>query len=194
MRLSVAVVVDGTWKGKGEKRTFVTRPVGELATIKSLVATAAGTKEERGDKVTVECVPFFEQPAEVEVAATGFDALVKKNLPIAAGGAGALLLIAIGGTVFVMSRKKKKESTIDLKLAAESPPQLKVEANAAANPPAMASLPAPAVQEGPALSADAQAEAERIRAVTAEIASGDPYLAARVVRGWLSENNSEEAA
>jgi flagellar M-ring protein FliF len=193
MRLSVAVVVDGTWKGKGDKRTFVMRPAAELTTIKSLVATAAGTKDERGDKVTVECVPFFEQPVEVEVAATGLDALVKKNLPIAAGGAGALLLIAIGGTVLVMSRKKKKAGTIDLKLAAESPPQLKVEANPA-HPTAVASLPAPAIQEGPALSADAQAEAERIRAVTAEIASGDPYLAARVVRGWLSENNSEEAA
>jgi len=192
MRLSVAVVVDGNWKGKGDKRTFVIRPAAELATIKSVVATAAGTKEERGDKVTVECVPFAEQPVELEVAPVGFDAVIKKNLPIAAGGAGALLLLAIGGTVFVMSRKKKKENLVDLKLAAESPPQLKVETNP--NAPAVASLPAPAIQEGPALSADAQAEAERIRAVTAEIAAGDPYLAARVVRGWLSESNSEEAA
>jgi flagellar biosynthesis/type III secretory pathway M-ring protein FliF/YscJ len=141
----------------------------------------------------VECVPFAEQPVEPELVPTGFDAVIKKNLPIAAGGAGALLLLAIGGTVFVMSRKKKKEARIDLKLAAESPPQLKVETNPAGTP-AVASLPAPAIQEGPALSADAQAEAERIRAVTAEIAAGDPYLAARVVRGWLSESNSEEAA
>jgi len=193
MRLSVAVVVDGNWKGKGDKRTFVIRPAGELATIKSVVATAAGTKEERGDKVTVECVPFAEQSVEPEVVPTGFDAVLKKNLPIAAGGAGALLLLAIGGTVFVMSRKKKQQAKIDLKLAAEAPPQLKVETNPTGTP-AVASLPAPEIQEGPALSADAQAEAERIRAVTAEIAAGDPYLAARVVRGWLSESNSEEAA
>jgi flagellar M-ring protein FliF len=190
MRLSVAVVVDGTWKGKGDKRTFVIRPAAELATIKSVVATAAGTKEERGDKVTVECVPFAEQPVELaEQPVTGVEALVKKNLPAVAGGAGALLLLAVGGTVFLMSRKKKV-STIDLKLPAEAPAQLKVETAQAIAP---ASIP-PTMTESPALSADAQAEAEKIRALTAEIASGDPYLAARVVRGWLSEGTSEEAA
>lgn len=194
MRLSVAVVVDGTWKGKGDKRTFVIRPPAELATIKSVVATAAGTKEERGDRITVECVPFAEQPVDLPEEVAGFDAVLKKNAPLAAGSAGALLLLAIGGTVFVMSRKKKKESRIDLKLAAEAPPELKVDV---ANPAAAgvaASLPAPAIAESPALSADAQAEAERIRAMTAEIAAGDPYLAARVVRGWLAEGSSEEAA
>jgi flagellar M-ring protein FliF len=191
MRLSVAVVVDGTWKGKGDKRTFVTRPAAELATIKTVVATAAGTKEERGDKITVECVPFAEQPIEVAELPTGFDAVVKKNLPAVAGGTGALLLLAVGGTIFVMTRKKKKqERLIDLKLSPESPPQLRVETAQAISPK---SIP-PSVAEDPALTADAQAEAERIRAVTAEIASGDPYLAARVVRGWLSENSSEEAA
>jgi len=194
MRLSVAVVVDGMWKGKGDKRTFTARPAAELATIKNVVATAAGTKDDRGDRVTVDCVPFADQPVDQALEPVGFDALVKKNLPIAAGGAGALLLLAVGGTVFVMSRKKKKENRIDLKLAAESPPQLRVEANDAAPVPVAGALPAPLGADAPALTADAQAEAERIRAMTAEIAAADPYLAARVVRGWLSEGNNEEAA
>lgn len=189
MRLSVAVVVDGTWKGKGDKRTFVARPAAELATIKNVVATAAGTKDDRGDRITVECVPFAEQPIEVAELPVGFDAVIKKNLPVVAGGAGALLLLAVGGTIFVMTRKKKT-SKIDLKLAAEAPPQLRVETAQAISPQ---SIP-PSVAESPALTADAQAEAERIRAMTAEIASGDPYLAARVVRAWLSETTSEEAA
>ncbi|MDB4989878.1 MAG: fliF, partial [Myxococcaceae bacterium] len=190
MRLSVAVVVDGTYKGKGDKRTFVTRPAAELATIKNVVATAAGTKEERGDKITVECVPFAEQAPEIVAELpTGFDAVVKKNLPLVAGGVGALLLVAVGGTIFFMTRKKKREPLIDLKLSAETPPQLKVETAHAISPE---SIP-PTVAEAPALSPDAQAEAERIRAMTAEIASGDPYLAARVVRGWLSESNEEAA-
>ncbi|HEY6878531.1 MAG TPA: flagellar basal-body MS-ring/collar protein FliF, partial [Polyangiales bacterium] len=127
-RLSVAVVVDGTWKGKGDKREFVARSAAELGVIKNVVATAAGTKDERGDRVTVECVPFAEQATEVvaEAPALGLDALLKKNLPLVAGAGGALLLLIVGGTVYVIRRKKKgKEApTIELKLAAEPPPSL----------------------------------------------------------------------
>ncbi|MET0287963.1 MAG: flagellar basal-body MS-ring/collar protein FliF, partial [Polyangiales bacterium] len=213
-RLSVAVVVDGTYKGKGEKREFVVRSPAELAVIKNVVATAAGTKDERGDRVTVECVPFAETATEVvaEVAPTGVDALVKKNLPLVAGGGGALLLLIVGGAVFLVMRKKKgPPSKIELKLAAEPPPSLLgggvavTDAGAptlaaiGAGQAAAAALPAPkeaapATPEAAAAQADAKAEAERIRAATAEIASADPYLAARIVRTWLSEANNEEAA
>jgi hypothetical protein len=48
------------------------------------------------------------------------------------------------------------------------------------------SLPVP---ETKSLPEDSQAEAERLRALTSEIASGDPYLAARVIRTWLRESN-----
>src|SRR6195952_4245758 len=65
VRLSVAVVVDGTWKGRGDKPTFVPRAAAELATIKNVVATAAGTKDDRGDRITVGRGPFAEQPIEV---------------------------------------------------------------------------------------------------------------------------------
>jgi flagellar biosynthesis/type III secretory pathway M-ring protein FliF/YscJ len=175
--------------------------------IKNVVATAAGTKDERGDRVTVECVPFADQAIEVavEAPATGVDALVKKNLSLIAGGGGALLLLIIGGTVYLVTRKKKGKGPgrIELKLAAEPPPSLLGEGAAptlaaiGAGAQAAAALPAPkeaTTPEQAAAQADAQAEAERIRAMTAEIASGDPYLAARIVRTWLSEGNNEEAA
>ncbi len=215
-RLSVAVVVDGTWKGKGDKRAFVVRTPAELNTIKNFVATAAGVKDERGDRVTVECVPFADSATEVVAEAapvSGLDALLKKNLPLVAGGGGALLLLIIGGTVFLLRRKAKKEKGgIDLKLGAEPPPSLlgggAVEITADPPNPTLAAigagagsaaaLPAPAevpaTPEAAQAQADAQAEAERIRAATAEIAAGDPYLAARIVRTWLSEGNNEEAA
>jgi flagellar M-ring protein FliF len=210
VRLSVAVVVDGTWKGKGDKRVFETRSPAELGVIKNVVATAAGTKDERGDRVTVECVPFADQATEVvaEVVPTGVEAIVKKNLPLVAGGGGVLLLLIVGGAVFLVMRKKGP-GKIELKLAAEPPPSLlgggvtvtdgaaPTMAAIGAGTPAAAALPAPkepATAEAAAALADAQAEAERIRAMTAEIASGDPYLAARIVRTWLSEGNNEEAA
>jgi flagellar M-ring protein FliF len=206
VRLSVAVVVDGTWKGEGDKRAFTTRSPAELATIKNVVAAAAGTKDERGDRVTVECVPFAEQAVEVAVAeapVSALDALVKKNLPLVAGGGGLLLLLIVGGTVYLVTRKKKgaPATKVELKLGAEPPPQLLTPGAAGAPTMAaigaggasVAALPAPH-EDMPGLSADAQAEAERIRTATAEIAAGDPYLAARIVRTWLSEGNKEEAA
>lgn len=210
--LSVAVVVDGTWNGKGDKRTFVPRTPLELATIKNVVATAAGTKEDRGDRVTVECVPFADVAAamaEPEAKPEAFEVMLRKYWPHAVVGASALLLLAVMYTVISVARRKRAEAKLDLKLPAEAPADLKVEVAGAAGvlgagvqgtaaigagdgTAAAAALPAPNEAE---LAAAAEEEAERIRALTAEIAASDPYLAARVVRGWLSENsNSEEAA
>lgn len=190
-RLSVAVVVDGTYKGKGEKRTFVARSPSELTVIKNVVAAAAGIKDERGDRVTVECVPFAEQPVDlIEPPVQGIEAIVRKSWPYAVIGASTLLVLAVV-VAFVSSRKRKKEEQkrLELKLAAEVPPELK---QIEGPTPSMAQLNAPAITpESAPQTADAQAEAEKIRALTAEIASNDPYLAARVVRGWLSEGGSK---
>ncbi|MET0339904.1 MAG: flagellar basal-body MS-ring/collar protein FliF [Polyangiales bacterium] len=208
-RLSIAVVVDGTYTGKGDKRVFAARSPAELAVIKSVVATAAGTKDERGDKVTVECVPFAEQPVEVALPEpTGVDAMLRKNWPYAAAGAGLLLVLLVGGAV-MLGRKGKKGAAavpaleagrrpLEVRLGAERPAgEIGAGAPGAAGPeltPAAAQLKSPHITEDGALPADAQAEAERIRALTAEIASNDPYLAARVVRGWLAEGASDEEA
>src|SRR6185436_14050225 len=50
------------------------------------------------------------------------------------------------------------------------------------------SLPPP---DNAALPEDTQREAERLRALTTEIATTDPYLAARVIRAWLREQNEQ---
>jgi flagellar M-ring protein FliF len=187
-RLSVAVVVDGSWQGEGAKRTFVARSPAELATIKSVVSTAAGTKEERGDKITVECVPFADKPIEPVAAAPTLDEQVRKNWPIAAAGGGALLfLVLLFGVVRALRQKPAIEPRVNLKLGAETPQQLKLEEAANAARAELASSDSSA-----ALPADTQAEAEQVRALAAEIASNDPYLAARVVRAWLSEGSSAE--
>lgn len=190
-RLSVAVVVDGTWQGKGDKRKFVARPAAELLTIKNVVATAVGSKEERGDKVTVECVPFAEQPAEQVAEAPGLDVAVRKNWPLAAAAGGTLLFLVVLFGVVKALRRPLPTRKVDLKLPAEKPAELTLEEAAAAARNQLSNRP-----DAPALTADAQADAERVRALTAEIASNDPYLAARVVRGWLSESSesSGEAA
>lgn len=56
--LQVAVVVDGKWEGEGEERTFTPLPKNELNKIRGLVASAVGLDEDRGDRITIESVPF----------------------------------------------------------------------------------------------------------------------------------------
>lgn len=56
--LQVAVVVDGRYKGTGEKRKFEALGQDELDRISKLVAGAIGLDEKRGDRIVVECIAF----------------------------------------------------------------------------------------------------------------------------------------
>jgi flagellar M-ring protein FliF len=211
-RISVAVAVDGTWKGTGEKRAFTVRSKEELATIKNLLVSAAGIKDARGDQIAVECVPFapvedvFSAAQAESKPANAVEALVKKHWPYALGGAGLLLALLVGGTVFALTRKKK----LPLGDATKQLPdgvsvelsklngQISVEASDVAAQQTLEtfaakreSLPPP---DNAQLSEDTQREAERLRALTTEIATADPYLAARVIRAWLRESNQQAPA
>jgi flagellar M-ring protein FliF len=64
-KLSVAVLVDGTWTGEGEARTFVPRPQEEIDRYRELIKRAVGFNEERGDAIEVASAPF-QEPAAVE--------------------------------------------------------------------------------------------------------------------------------
>ncbi|MBN2654436.1 MAG: flagellar M-ring protein FliF [Nitrospirae bacterium] len=56
--ISVAVLIDGTYKKEGDKNVFVPRPEAELKKYDDLVRAAIGFNQERGDQVTVQNVPF----------------------------------------------------------------------------------------------------------------------------------------
>jgi flagellar M-ring protein FliF len=203
-RISVAVAVDGHWKGKGEKRAFTARSTQELATIKTLLTSAAGVTDARGDQIAVECVPFASSDdavATAEVETKGVEALVKKNLPYVAGGAGLLVLL-LGVAVALLLRKKKLPADADPK---KLPDGISVELSKGvagitveASDVAQATLETIAERrdslppaDDHALPEDTQREAEKLRALTAEIAAGDPYLAARVIRSWLREASEQ---
>ena len=64
-KLSVAVLVDGTWTGEGEGRTFVPRPQEEIDRYRELIKRAVGFNEERGDQIEVASAPF-QAPAALE--------------------------------------------------------------------------------------------------------------------------------
>ncbi len=60
-RLSVAVLVDGVYnKGADGKQSYAPRPSAELEQLTSLVKTAVGFKEDRGDTVKVVNLQFME--------------------------------------------------------------------------------------------------------------------------------------
>jgi flagellar M-ring protein FliF len=206
-RLSLAVAVDGYWTGKGDKRAFKARSAQELATIKSLVASAAGLKEARGDQIAVECVPFA-APETVEKDAAepkSIATLVRSNWQIAAGAGGALLLALIVVTVLLLRRKKQDRQElaskgIRVELSKVEPP-LSVEAKdvvAAALEsralPGGSDKPREKTAESEVEDDNTQQEAERLRALTANIAANDPYLASRVIRAWLRESSEQASA
>jgi flagellar M-ring protein FliF len=64
-KLSVAVLVDGTWTGEGDARQFVPRPQEEIDRYRELIKRAVGFNEDRGDQIEVASAPF-QAPAALE--------------------------------------------------------------------------------------------------------------------------------
>jgi flagellar M-ring protein FliF len=61
-RISVAVLVDGTYAQEGDKLNYTPRPQEELDRIASLVRSAIGFDEKRGDKVEIVNLRFADAP------------------------------------------------------------------------------------------------------------------------------------
>ncbi len=57
-KLSVAVLLDGTYEGEGEARKLVARPSEEIDRYRELIKRAVGFNEERGDDIEVVSAPF----------------------------------------------------------------------------------------------------------------------------------------
>ena len=65
-RLSVAVLVNGTWKTEPDgTRVYEPRPAEELQRITELVRSAMGFDERRGDRVTVDNLEFVDMAPEL---------------------------------------------------------------------------------------------------------------------------------
>lgn len=60
-KMSVAVLVDGTYTGEGDKQQYTPRSEDELKQLKTLVASAIGYDEKRGDKIEVVNMRFTQE-------------------------------------------------------------------------------------------------------------------------------------
>ena len=71
--LSVAVLIDGTYRDEDGRRVFVPRSDDEVERLKALVASAVGVSDARGDRLEVTSAPFQSpelEPAQGFLAAT----------------------------------------------------------------------------------------------------------------------------
>ncbi|MBI1356852.1 MAG: flagellar M-ring protein FliF [Acidobacteria bacterium] len=117
-RMSIAVLVDYAQKVDEEARAVVRVPreAAELETIRELVVAAAGAVESRGDRVTVESLPFtmleppLEPPAPPPDPADelfSMEWIDRYKLHFALGLV-VLILLAVAITAFRRHRKKAK--------------------------------------------------------------------------------------
>ncbi|MBN8614155.1 MAG: flagellar M-ring protein FliF [Deltaproteobacteria bacterium] len=183
-RLSVAVLIDGRWEGEGDARHFVPRTEDEIARIRSVVSSAAGIREDRGDTLSIECVPFVSPPASEGAEATAATSVLTAS-PVVIGSvaAGVLLVTALGAWLLVRRRRARR-------LAAEKAALAIAEPVAASD----ASKSDGTKSEGlTALASAEPEEPESVRVRVIDFARREPELAARVVRAWLAAEASTDA-
>ena len=98
-RVSVAVLVGGVWENAADgTREWRPQSEAELAAIRNLVQSAMGFDAERGDRVTVESLPFHEASGTSAAdVAPGLDALLLGQL-----GAFAKALAAVAVVFLVL--------------------------------------------------------------------------------------------
>lgn len=190
--MQVAVVVDGTWTGTGDKRKFEPLPQAELDRIAHIVTPALGIDEKRGDKVVVECIPFPNLTLPPEPAEPNIFAALK--LPpwwkYAAIGIGVVFLLLLVVVIRALTRKKKvveKTTVAELPAGASAAP-LALGAQAPTTDPNADLIKATELLSAKEAALSAPNEAvEQVRQMAADLASREPEAAARVIRGWLSE-------
>ena len=191
-RLDVAVIVDGQWSEDGDARVFEPLEDEELRRIHGIVSSAVGAQSRRGDRVTVECVPFAASGLEPEPENQLLVLLreLEPFLPYVAAGIG----IGLGFLLFLALKRRVAPLLKLPEPRGPSGPRM-VELKAA---PEAGGIQLPDSAKRVPLSKQLQAltgkrDAENIdevRAYAAELANQNPDLAVRVVGGWLSEGGN----
>ncbi len=177
-RLSVAVMVDGTYEPDGDgAMVYKARGAEEIARLEGLVKTAIGFDQARGDQVMVTNVPFQRPSADLAVEEPGVDYL--QYLPLAL----KFILPIIGLLVVYLMVLRPMVASLKRGVPA---PQVRlpgtvahIEQSLALGAPEGAE---PAAEEG---AAGYQAPRERITELTRE----QPDRTVQVIREWIAEES-----
>jgi flagellar M-ring protein FliF len=188
-RLSVAVLIDDVRKIEraedGKESTVVTaRSAEELQRLHTLVASAVGLVPDRGDQLTVENIafeipegPFVSGPVAPRPALEVVTDALKQNWKVAVPAIVAAVLLFAGVVYLLFGRRRPAPS-----------------ASMAGQRLASASGAPVAAMPGVAASAEAAAEAALPPSPArqlARLAQAEPEQLARIVRGWLAEEERE---
>jgi len=176
-RLSVAVLVDGTYKmvktaeGK-EQRQYVPRSKEELKKFEDLVKSAVGFVADRGDTVEVVNIPFESQPEITSTEETDWQTLFREYLPSFIRY-GTILILAICLYLFVLRPLIKglfKEETPAV------PSELPVTETAE-------TIEGTLEQKALPSSAD-------VKQMVIDLVKQNPQQAAQIIKGWLKEGET----
>lgn len=100
-RISLAVVVDGVYKGK--KHTFNPRPPDEIRQFASLAKKAVGFSVERGDQLEISSAPLALNTPEGAMAASGGGSW--KDTIMDSAKIGVMVLIGLAVLMFLMKKR-----------------------------------------------------------------------------------------
>lgn len=196
-RINVAAIVDGKWSKPakpGGESTFTPLPAAELEKIKGVIASAVGADQARGDRITVECVPF----PTVDLETGPHDpiaALLEKYEPYLKY-VGMLLGLIAAIVVFFMVRNRMKTAMQTLALAPRGGVSVSVRSGAAGTATDgtdadTRALPAITPENAQDVIARFRQQPtndhDDLRRLVAEVAANDPDQAARIIRNWLQE-------
>jgi flagellar M-ring protein FliF len=195
-RLSVAVVVDGTYTDDGKGNlTYQPRPQAQLDQIKALVQSAVGFDQTRGDQVQVVNLQFAQKPA-VPAVGTSAPGLFDFTRDDMMNGAQMLvtLLIALALVFFVMRPLLKRVLTPEttplalpssaelipgaMPMSSGGPGQITSSGEEVRSPPRAPSWMSSAKSLG-------EAQLETIKTV-GTLVDDNPKQAALIVRDWLN--------
>ncbi len=185
-RLTVAALVDGSYKDGAGGREFVTRERAELDRLGELVKGAVGFQAERGDFLQIECARFATE--EPEVARPSTPALPRRYVQYGAYAGAGLLATTLLITLLLARRRARRRAAEAKRLEAEAEATNALEA-ATASPV----LEGAVAEDGTPLLAAPQKDPAEVRAQALEIAVNDPATAAIILRGWLSASTAAPA-
>lgn len=221
-RLSIAVLVDQDvrWEGQGAqaRRVLVPPTPEKLKVIHDMVANVSGLNPERGDRITVDSLPFdatlnAPPPAAASPVSPGAPARPqgpaawfsdwKEASRVGIGAIAVLLLLLFG---FLLARRKPRTVVIDEAAAAlpEGTPAAPALTGAAVTLPGSGSSTAHALHAGSGMEEDEMAflralnpvaEGSRksevlLKHLTEEVKK-DAQSSAQALRGWLIEAAEE---
>ncbi len=176
-RLSLAVVVDGVYKGRGN--AFAPRPPEEMRQLANLAKKAVGFDPDRGDQFEISCAPLAAQPPEGVVGTStpgGWQEHLWSFLKI------GLIVLAVLGALMIFLRRKYRQPRPALLEGPAAPASL----------PTQEPKPAFPGEAAPAMGLPGEKRVALPDAVdgqeqVAQLIAAYPNRAVEVIRLWLRE-------